>query len=116
MGVFFHGFEDDLLNRGGNLAVELAWRNGRGLDVFEGDGDGRFGHEGDTPGEHLVEDHAQGVDVAAVVAVAVGLFGGHVFGGADHGAIAGQRFGPHEGFRQAEIDEISVSIKAQQDV
>ena len=47
--------------------------------------------EGRLPGQHLVEDEAEGVDVGATVdGVAVHLLGSEVAGGPDHGAGASQ--------------------------
>ena len=47
--------------------------------------------EGRTPGQHLVEDEAERVDVGATVdGVAVHLLGSEVAGGPDHGARASE--------------------------
>ena len=69
---------------------------------------------GTLPTGHLVQDHAERVDVDAPVGVAAagGLLGRHVLGRAEHGARAGQaRLGgapPSAGgdLRDAEVDDL----------
>ena len=59
--------------------------------MFIGDGNRVLAGEGGLAGNHLVEDHAEGVDVASGIdGVALGLLGGEIGGGAHHRPGLGQ--------------------------
>ena len=60
---------------------------GRRLEMLEERGEGRVAHEGSLPREQLVDDDAQGVDVAArVERLATDLLRAHVLGSSHHHA------------------------------
>src|SRR5579885_963692 len=84
--------------------------------MFERDGHRRFGEKRELTGEHLIENDAKRIDIAAIVAHAVRLFGGHIFGRADHCARAGQHLCALHGLGQAEIDQVRVAVRAQEDI
>ncbi len=76
-----------------------------------------IGVEGDPAGEHLVEDYAQGVDVAAGIhRVALALLRGHVLGCAQEGPGAGDVRGGLHHPGDAEVGEEGAFVLGQEDV
>ena len=90
----------------------------------------RIALEGITPREHLVEDHAEREDVAAMVCQqTLRLFRRHVRGGAQNDAglccvdtegrrvrEGGTSHGVPHGFRQPEIEHLDRTVRAELDV
>ena len=75
-----------------------------------------LGHEGYAPGQHLIKDDAERIDIATIVVYAVRLLGGHILRRADHCACVGDRLSTHYGLCQPKIDEIGIAIRAEEDV
>ena len=91
--IAFDGASHDAFELHGDLGAERA--NRRQLPGEDRDEDGSCIRtvEGARPGEHLVEDDADGIEVDAQVEVAEarGLLGRHVLGRTHHGADARER-------------------------
>ena len=66
-GVLGQRPQDGRLQRGRDGRVHLAGRIGRAVDVHVDHRPHRLGHERRAPAHHLVDDHPQAVDVAALV-------------------------------------------------
>jgi hypothetical protein len=78
--------------------------------------DRAVGIEGDLAGEHLVEHHAQGVEVAlGADPIPHGLLGGHVLRRAEHEAAVRER-GLGGGPGYAEVRHLGVPGGGEQDV
>ncbi len=89
------------------------------LDVLVGDRDRRVGLERRCPRQHLVEHHAERIQVAAAVdGLALGLLGREVGGGAHHRAVLGEaRIGPAgERGGDTEVGDLHVAAVGHQDV
>ncbi len=89
-----HGLQGDSLQGRRDVRVEIPGRNGNGTDVLNGHVDRIVPLIGKPAGEHLIEDHAGGVDVgAAVHMAALGLLRGDIVDRADglggHGVLGG---------------------------
>ena len=86
-----HGAGDQVFAGGGEVGFNGQDARHRVNQVLHGDAHRGGSFVGQLAGQHLEQDGAQGVDVAAVVniGIAAGLFGTHVGGGADQG-VAGQ--------------------------
>ncbi len=101
--------EADRFQVGGHAGVEAARRHRLGADHLQ-DRVQRCGRpEGRPTGEALVEDGAQGVHVrggAQVGVAAVGLFGGHVRGRAQDGALLRPSRLAVEALGQAEVGDL----------
>ena len=84
---FGEGFERNPFEDFGQGRVIFTRQRQRVIDVFHQDGQRRIGVEGNGSGEGFVISDAEGVDVAADIAVAFqALFGGHVTQRAHEGA------------------------------
>ena len=79
-----HALQDDGLEALGDVGVALSGANGGVVDDRVHQRAEALPSEGDDPGEPLVEDHAEGVDIAGLVGGAGvdELLGGHVGVGA----------------------------------
>ena len=78
-----HGFHGDLLQSLGDGGVDLPRREGDGIDVLDGHGHGGVPLKGQPPGDHLIQHHAGGVQIAAGIDVATpGLLRGDIVDGA----------------------------------
>ena len=64
LGFLGQGFEHHPFERFGDVRVNGAGQRQRVVDVFHQDGQGGIGVERRPTGQHLVEDDAQGVEVA----------------------------------------------------
>ena len=116
VGILAQGGEEDLLERPRDVRVERGRRRRRLLEVLHDDGDGRVGVEGDAPGQHLVEDDAEGVEVSARVArLALPLFGGHV-GGRARDRARHREARAAEDERDAEVGEHDLPFGVEHDV
>ena len=70
-----HGLQADQLQLLLDVRIDLPGRQGDGAQVLDGNGHGAVPLKGQAAGEHLIEHHACGVDVAPCVdAVSPGLF------------------------------------------
>ncbi len=90
-------------------------RRHRLVDVLEHHGDGRLavGGEGRPPGEHLVEHHAQGIDVRACVdRSAARLLRAHVGRGSEHIPRCGLRSGAGD-VSDAEVGQDWLDVRRQ---
>jgi len=77
---------------------------------------GGLGLEGDPTGQHLVQDHAQGVDVGAMVnGLALGLFRGHVLWSPNDGHGL-DPLGALKSFSDAKVRQHRAPILLQQNV
>ena len=89
-GVLGERAQHDRVQRGRQRRVELARRARLGGDLLEGDRHRRLALERHHPGQQLVQDHPDRVEVGGVAdRVALGLLGREVLGGAHD--RAGQR-------------------------
>ncbi len=84
--------------------------------MLHGDPDGRLGIVGERPGEHLVEDHPERVQVApGADRLAHRLLGGDVVGGSQYGAGLGHS-ARGCGARDPEVPDLDVSGARHEDV
>ncbi len=91
LGVLGHQLLDQIAKRTRHIQIDFA--QGRRLMQGHGfqDPDRRGAHKGLLARGHLIKHAAQAEQVAALVNfLPIGLFRGHVGGGADHGAGVGQ--------------------------
>ena len=89
VAVSGHGLHADLLQCLRDVGIDLPGAEGHGGEVLDGNRHRIVSVEGQAAGEHLVEHHAGGVDIAAVVGVVpLGLLRGDIVGGAD-GLVGG---------------------------
>ena len=65
-----HGLHGDLLQRLRDIRVNLTGRERDGVDVLDGHRDGRVSLIGQAAGQHLIEHHTGGIDIAAGVDIA----------------------------------------------
>ena len=84
---------EDTFERGrhGGLPFPQRGERQRLLQVLHQHFDRAVAGERHLPGQHLVEDDPEGVEVGAVVGLAARLLGGHVLGRADRHPGAGER-------------------------
>ncbi len=81
---------------GGQLGVQRPRIGRRFMDMGVEDIAIGFACEGGPPGEHVIDHHAQAVHIAATIhRPPHGLFGGHVFGRAQHRGFLFGRAQPH---------------------
>ena len=109
----------DCLERLRDLDATIDEAVGTLLHVFVGDGDRRFRLERRHACEHLVEHHAQRVEVgAAVECLALGLLGGEVGGGAHDRTVLGEGgvATTDEGGGDAEVGDLHVAAVGDEDV
>src|SRR5579859_6679211 len=109
-GLLCQGFGEDAFQGGRQVGASGAERGRRVHDMLEHHRFWRGTREGRMAGEHLVEDDAESVEVAAPVGLAAQVFGGHVggcakreAGAALHGAFFHQMRQPEVGKEQAPI-------------
>ena len=124
VGLLGQRAQDDLVDRVGQVGVALLGRHHRAARVTHHDLE-RVADERQPAGEHLVADHAQRVDVAAVVEPRIGeaLLGRHVGRRADRRSRARQvrRLGrrAHQ-LHHAEVEHLHevgiVGVVGQEDV
>src|SRR5918996_169290 len=86
------------------------------LDVLVGDGNGGVAGERGSPGQHLVQDAAERVDVrTGVDCETLGLLGREVGGRAQHGCGLRERV-PGRGAGDAEVHHLHLAIAGEHDV
>ena len=87
-----HGLHADQLQLLGDVRIHLPGSQGHGAQVLDGHGYGAVPLKGQAAGEHLIQHHAGGIDVAAGVgAVPAGLLRRDVVDGAQ--SLLGQGLG-----------------------
>ena len=85
--------------------------------VLVGDGHGRVGGERGPAGDHLVQHHAEGVDVAAAVdAETLGLLGREVGGRAHHEPGLGDALAGPDRPGDAEVGDLHLTVGGDEDV
>ena len=115
-----------LARAGGIVAIARGERRGVFMEHRGHRLDGRVAGEGPPARQHLVEDHAKGEQVRALVDGASGhLLRRHICHGADHGAHGGPRpgrelveplaFRLHE-LRDAEVEDLHAPIARDEEV
>ena len=115
--VLGHRLHDDGLERRRHRRVHLPGKGRHVAHMFRGHGDGRVAGEGRAPDGHLVEHHSEGVDVAARVhPLALGLLGREVGGRAHDGAGLSQALLGVHGPGDAEVRDLDVPLRGDQDV
>ena len=106
--------EDDLVHTVRDVRIELSGRRHRFLDVADRDRYGRLPVKRHFACEHLIQSHAERIDIALLVAEsASGLFrGGIVHGSHDIGSdrVAGRRLG------NTEIRDLDLSFAGNDDI
>src|SRR5581483_7899986 len=118
LGVAAHGGEHDGLQFGGHVGPQRSDGDRRPLQVTLHDRHPIVAPERDAPGQELVEHHAEGVDVTALVTpVPLDLLRAHVVGGAE--ALA--QVAPREPARSpqqggAEVEDLERAVVLHQDV
>ena len=107
-------FENDLVHAVGNIGIDLARRRHRLLDMTDRDRYRRLAVKRHFSRQHLIECHAQRVDIALLVAeTAPGLFGRGIMNGShDIGSdrITGSRL------RDSEVRYLYLSVPGNNDI
>ena len=86
-------------------------------NVLVGDRHRSLAHEGRSPGEQLIHDHPERVQVAAPIGdMALGLLRAEVGSRPDHRSGAGELFGVVEGAGDAEVGDLHGAVGGEQDV
>jgi hypothetical protein len=117
VGVFGKRLAQDLFDRRTNFGIERSRSGRRLVDLRDDRGVRRVAGKGDAPGEHLVQHHAERVDVGADVhTFGFGLFGGNVLRRADEHFVRKRRFAALGEARQAKVGEINVPVAVNQNV
>ena len=116
VGVLREQPQHDRLGVSRDGRCEPARRLRLGADVLECDGDRRLAGERHLPGEQLVEDDAERVEVGACVdPLALRLLGRQVGGGAEHRGGRGHRLVAHRA-RDAEVGHLHRAVVGEHDV
>ena len=104
-----HGLQADQLQLLRDVRIDLPGRQGDGAQVLDGNGHGAVPLKGQAAGEHLIEHHACGVDVAPCVdAVSPGLFRGDVVDRAQ--CLLGQGLGGVLQTGDAEVGHLHAAV------
>jgi hypothetical protein len=79
VGILAHRFEDHPLHGFRDVRLNRSWQRQRVIDVLHDDGKGGIRVEGNLPRHHLVEYHAQRIDIAALIStLTLSLLGRHI--------------------------------------
>ncbi len=114
--VLLHGLEGDFLQPFRNRGVQLARGLGVCLQLHDGDGDRVVRLKREAAGQHLVQHHADGIQIRLFIRkVAARLLGGDIMDGADGLVGHGPRFVAGEA-RNAEIRDLDGAVLQQHDV